>query len=298
MKKFILLAAAAFSLAACNNDDNYTDEPVAARITATIGNGDVSRAGDTSWANGDAIGITMAQDRYVNLKYTTDAGDGIFKGATTMYFKNKSESVTLSAYYPFGGNEGVAPGKDGIIEASTKTADQTSEKQTQFDFLYDSKTVSGSQPDVKFTFSHKMSKLTLIFKNGKGADVSKLTTYTVEGLILQGTFNTVSGDCAAKSGVAAENLKIDLDNLTVTEGLAQIPSLILFPQTIGNKVMLRITDSDGQDYACELKFDGNSLLSGNNYQYTVTVNKTGLTVNQSTIQDWVTKPSETETVSE
>ena len=288
MKKFILLAAVTIALAACNNDDNIIDEPVAARITATIGNSELSRAGDTSWAKGDAIGVTMAEDRYVNLKYVTEGADGMFKG-TTMYFKNKRETVTIRAYYPFGGNENVVPGKDGIIEATTKTADQTSGNQVKFDFLYDKREVNGSNPDVKFTFSHKMSKLTFVFKNGNGADVSKLTSYTVEGLVLQGTFNTADGSCAAKS-VAAENLSMSLSNVTVTDG-QPLPSLIIFPQTISSKVTLKISDSDGQDYACELEFEGNRLISGNNYQYTITVNKTGLTVNQSTITDWNKKNS-------
>lgn len=295
MKKYYILAVATLALAACSNDDNYIDEPVAARISATIGNSGVSRASETSWDSNDAIGVTMAEDRYVNLKYVTAAADGNFTG-TTMYFKNKRESVTLAAYYPFAGTEGTSPA---IIETYTRSGDQTREKQAEFDFLYDVKTVTGAEPNVKFTFSHKMSKLTLIFKNGNGADVSKINSCTIEGLILAGTFNPVSGECAAKSGVGVspENLSIDLAGVTVADGTPLNP-LIIFPQAISDKVRLKITDSDEQDYSCDLTFEDNNILSGRNYQYTIKVNKTGLTVEQSTINEWETKKLETETSSE
>lgn len=296
MKKYYILAVATLALAACSNDDNYIDEPVAARISATIGNSGVSRASETSWDSNDAIGVTMAEDRYVNLKYVTSAADGNFTGTTTMYFKNKRESVTLAAYYPFAGTEGTSPA---IIETYTRSGDQTREKQAEFDFLYDVKTVTGAEPNVKFTFSHKMSKLTLIFKNGNGADVSKINSCTIEGLILAGTFNPVSGECAAKSGVGVspENLSINLTGVTVADGTPLNP-LIIFPQAIGDKVRLKITDSDEQDYSCDLTFEDNNILSGRNYQYTIKVNKTGLTVEQSTINEWETKKLETETSSE
>lgn len=287
MKKIFLLAAAVISLAACNNEDTYVDEPVAAQISATIGKGDVSRASETSWAPGDKIGITM-DDRYVNMQYTTTAGDGVFTG-TTMYFRNKREPVTLKAYYPFAGTEGTAP----VLEASTTSGNQTPGGQTGFDYLYASKeNVTGSNPDVKLEFSHKMSKLTLTFKNGVGAGGVRIVSYEISGLVLDGTFDTATGVCAAKAYANAQPLSIDVTG--DTDG-KQLPSLILFPQSTANKtVTLTITDSDGQYYSCNLSFENNSIVAGNNYLYTVTVNKTGLTVSGSSITDWNNKESSTD----
>lgn len=282
MKKIYFIAVA-LALAACSNDDdNYVDEPVAVQISATIGQSAVSRASETSWSNGDRIGITMA-NLYANLEYTTESGDGKFIG-TTMYFRNKRESVTFTAYYPFTGNEGTATP---VIEASTTADKQTSANQSGIDFLHAVKeNVTGIDPNVTFTFSHQMSKLTLIFKNGTGVNGIKIASYEIDGLILQGTFNTATGVCAAKTGASPELLDITMS------GEADDVSLLLFPQaTAGKNVTLKITDSDGQDYACTLSFEGNEIVSGNNYQFTITVNKTGLNVNQSTITDWVSKPS-------
>ena len=279
MKKIFLLAAAVMALAACNNADNDVDGPVAAKVTATIGQSALTRASETLWANGDKIGITMG-DRYTNVPYTT-AGNGVFTG-DTMYFKNKTEPVTLTAYYPFAGTKGTAPG---LIEASTIADNQTTDKQPEFDFLYARKeNATGSEPNVNFTFSHRMSKLTLIFKNGNnGTDVGKLTSYQIDGLVLDGTFDTTTGVCAANN-VAPESLSMAT---TGVESGKQLPSLIVFPQaTAGKTVTLKIKDNENQDYACTLNFGNDGIVSGNNYQFTITVNKTGLIVNTSTIIDW------------
>lgn len=287
MKKYILLAAVAISLTACTSEDNYIDEPVAARIRATIGESARTRASDVTWDEGDNIGITMG-NRYQNIQYTTQNGDGTFVG-TIMYFQNKQEQLTLTAYYPYTGTEGESPA---IIEASTGAERQTSAEQPKFDFLYAVKeNVTGADPNVNFSFSHKMSKLTIVFENGNiGTDVSKITSCEINGLVLEGRFNPMTGECAAKADTPSSAL-----NLSTAAGV--LPSLILFPQTV-DKVTMKITDSEAQEYRCELKFDGNRLESGNNYLYTITVNKTGLTVNKCEIAQWTESKLSSEAVSE
>lgn len=285
MKKILFIATSILTLAACTNDDSYDNQPVAAQISATISENSVSRASNDSWGEGDEIGISMTGNdvSYINMKYTTGKGDGDFSG-TPMYFKNHIDPLTLTAYYPFTGVEGKVPDEDGIIETSTTFDLQTPEGQIYFDFLYARlDNVTGRTPEVKFMFSHRMSKLTFIFVNGDGSDVSKITSYSIEGMILDGTFNTATGVCAAKSDAEAKSLSISNVNVKNDEAL---PSLIVFPQGADSKtVKLKITDSEGQDYACELQFkDG--IVSGNNYQWRIKVSKTGLIVDTSTISNW------------
>lgn len=277
MNKYILLAAVAIMLIACDNDDNYIDDPVAAQISATIQEKSMSRARDITWDSGDSIGISMS-GRYLNMKYITADGTGAFDGAA-MYFKNKQEPVTISAYYPFAGSEKEAPS---IVEITTDADRQNTEQQAKFDFMFASaEGLTGANPNVNLQFSHKMSKLTFVFKNGDGMNVNKLRTYTIEGLILDGTFDPATGVCAAKSEATAKPLTISLTDVVSEKAM---PSLLLLPQTI-DKLILKITDSDDQNYSCELKLADNSLASGNNYLFTITVNKTKLSVNQSII-DW------------
>ena len=281
MKKYILLAAAALSLAACDSEDNHIDdivqEPIEAHISATIGEDISSRARETDWADGDRIGVTMG-DLYANIQYTTDNGDGKFTGAS-MYFRNKQDRLTISAYYPFTGTEGSAPG---IIETSTTLDRQTKDEQPKIDFLYTRlDDVTGSAPNINLAFKHQMSKLTLIFKNGNdGTDVSKINSCRIDGLVLDGTFNTATGECAAKDTSATP-----IELTPTVEHDNALPYLILFPQTVG-KVTMRIADSEGQEYSCELKFNDNRLVSGNHYVYTIVVKKTELNVEQYTITDW------------
>ncbi|MDE6499004.1 MAG: fimbrillin family protein [Muribaculaceae bacterium] len=279
MKKYILLAAATFALAACSNDDvdNYADVPVEARITATIGQSAVSRAREEKWDEGDAIGITMG-NLYINRKYTTEAADGVFSGVP-MYFRNKQDRLNISAYYPYSGAEGSAPA---IVETSTGIDRQTADEQPDFDFLYASvDNVSGAAPDVNFTFKHQMSKLTLIFKDGNGGtDVSKITSCRIDGLVLEGTFNPVTGECAAKNTQATP---VEFEPAVVHN--VGLPPFILFPQAV-DKVTMKITDSEEQEYSCELKFTNNRLESGNHYIYTIVVKKTALNVEHYTITDW------------
>ncbi|MDE6012267.1 MAG: fimbrillin family protein, partial [Prevotella sp.] len=216
----------------------------------------------------------------VNMKYTT-GGNGKFTGPP-MYFKNHIDPMNLTAYYPYKGDEGTLPA---LIEASTGADNQTSDKQPEFDFLYASlENITGSNPNVEFTFAHKMSKITFIFEDGNiGTDVRKITSYQIDGLILEGTFNPATGVCAANN-VAPESLTM---TTTGVEKGKQLPSLIVFPQaTAGKTVTMKIKDSEKQDYACTLNFGDDGIVAGNNYQYTIKVSKTGLTVN-SNITDWI-----------
>lgn len=279
MKKIILLAAAALSLVACNTEDFNIEDPVAAQISATIGESGMSRASNDTWDAGDSIGVTMS-GRYTNLKYITEAGNGEFDGKQ-MYFKNKVETVSISAYYPYYGSEDQMPG---VIEASTTSEHQTDDAQKRIDFLYAAKeNVSGAEPDIKLAFSHRMSKLSLTFVNGNaGADVSKLKSCMISGLLTDGTFNTSTGVCMANSDSQATDLNVILTPASEKTNT----SLILFPQSLPGKVMLHITDSEDQEYSCELKFTDNTLSAGYDYQFNIKVNKTELVIDKSSIAEW------------
>lgn len=274
MKKYILLAAAAIAMAGCTNDENLIDEPVAAQISATIGGSAVSRVNGNLWTNGDQIGITMGT-KYTNMKYSTNGG-GTFTG-TPMYFNNKTDAVTISAYYPFTGTEGSNPGEI--------TVTNTASSQANCDFLYaEPINVTGSNPDVELKFSHRMSKLTLTFINGDGMDDAYITSCTIGGLVLEGTFNPTTGVCKASETAAARSIDVTLPTPGYNNNVGT--SHIVFPQTLQDKLTLKIQDSKNQNYACDLEIGGNTLLAGNDYQFTIKVNKTGLTVGEPSIANW------------
>lgn len=158
------------ALTACdNNEDNPGTSSTAAKIFATIGESTLSRAVDDSWNPNDRIGISSTvgdtPGPYINVKYTTENGDGIFTGKDLFFYT----PMTLTAYYPFTGEEDKVPGVGGIIKVNTLPENQTKENQPEIDFLWDSKTgvdkkdFSVTKPEVKFTFAHKMSKVSFTF---------------------------------------------------------------------------------------------------------------------------------------
>ena len=91
--RFFALATLALALAACNNDnENLNGAPVAARFTADIA--PATRAGGTTWDNGDRIGITdIGNDtQYGNVPFILKNGKFEAEGIKT----KKASTFALS----------------------------------------------------------------------------------------------------------------------------------------------------------------------------------------------------------
>lgn len=306
MKKIYILAAAVLALTACDsNEENLEQSSLETYISASIGQSVPTRASDNVWTSGDRIGISTSVNgtrKHINLMYTTDGvasvedGSVTFTGDNPIYFYKQ---MVTTAYYPFTGSEGSVPGINGIISASTTVDQQTAENQPKIDFLWDQQTgVFENKPEVHFNFTHKMSKLSLIFEDGNlGTNVRNIVSYRIDGLVLNGTFNTEDGVCAA-SNVAPQSLSVDVPSGTVTSGKSLDP-FILFPQSPGaGNVKLHIyanelDDPDNlQHYNCPLNFDNGEILAGYHYQYTIKVSKTGLSINNTSITNWTDEGQE------
>lgn len=279
--KYILFAAAAISLASCSDSDEpLVENDGAAIVTANIGD-IVSRAANTSWANGDAIGISTistGKTQYANMQYST-TGNGDFThvgGKASGIFFQSMDAVNFSAYYPFSGTEGTAAG---II--SGNTTDQT--KQTTFDYLYANNGIaSRTNPELEFAFKHKMTRLILNFQtdaqSGFSASDVASGTFTIGGIKLNGTFNTATG-AAAATGTASSAWTI---NATPTTDVnVRTYSLIFFPQAVSPLSI--VATIGGENYGCEIT---PALNAGTSYSYTITIKKTGLTVGDCTISNW------------
>ena len=146
-------------------------------------------------------------------------------------------------------------------------------------------TANKEHPTVNFIFSHQMSKLTLVFQNGIDTEVSGITTYTLKGLKMKGTFDTGTGKAIAKEDANTENLTVATSG--VISGSA-LPSLILYPQVITDKLELSIMNG-GKSYSCDLTVTNNALANGKDYQYTITLTKEQLKVTSSSIEPWITE---------
>lgn len=279
--KFFALAAFALSLAACTNDNEVTDNgPVAAVINAEISDAVATRASGTAWAERDEIGISESRFGYTNVPYRWESGK--FTPTGTIIFFQDDDPTTFSAYYPYDADGGTL----------TATTDATAQQnQPAIDFLYATgATASTHNPEVNFTnnlstggtdcsFHHRMSQITLTFQEGSGVDfkTAKLSSYTLSGLVLEGSFDTATGTAETDANAQTADLTMELDGVLTS-------SVILFPQST-TSIELSV-NYNSQPYTATLTIPDGALKAGNNYTYTVTVRNKDLTVSSATISDW------------
>lgn len=277
------LAALALALAACNNDNEIlnNDGPVAARFIADIA--PATRASGTTWDNGDRIGVTdIGNDtQYGNVPFILK--NGKFEAEENVIYIKDTKTHTFRAYYPYN-----AAG--GTLAATTDATAQ--QNQPAIHFLFASgATGDKDSPVVSFTdktkdggadnsFHHRMSQITLTFEAGDGVDFSmiKPERYTLDGLILTGTFNTADGIATADNGAQTGELTMELADGNLTS------SVILFPQTAASLPLT--VNYRSQNYRATLTVPEGALQAGNNYTYTVKVRNKELEVSEATIAPW------------
>jgi len=297
MKQYLILAAAAMTLAACSNDDDCSKK-VAAQISAGLSAAN-TRAVDAKW-NADEIGVSVTGGTsYTNQKYSTTStgttadftavGDGIFFQDT--------QTCTFSAYAPY-------QSAGGTVDVDTQNNNTTSDKQESIDFLYAAgATASESSPTVSFTdntasggkdcsFHHKMARLQIVLQTStadgfNASDIFNAKEVTLSRLKHTGTFDTTTGTAAVSTSATAVS-GWDITSCKHTDdksAYTRTYSLILLPQDASQtKLPIKIT-INGNTYTNDSDIKPN-LEAGYSYTYTITVKKTGLTVSGCTITDW------------
>ena len=281
--RHLALAALALALAACNNDNEIlnNDGPVAARFIADIA--PATRASGTTWTGGDRIGVTdIGNDtQYGNVPFILK--NGKFEAEEKVIYIENAETHTFRAYYPYNS-------AGGTLAATTDATAQ--QNQPAIDFLFASgATGDKNSPVVSFTdktdkggadnsFHHRMSQITLTFEASDGVDFSviKPERYTLDGLILTGTFNTADGIATADDGTQTGELTMELADGNLTS------SVILFPQTTASLPLT--VNYRSQNYHAILTVPEGALQAGNNYTYTVKVRNKELEVSEATISPW------------
>lgn len=288
-----IMMAAAFLFTGCEkeNENTVDNQPVKARITSTI-DGMATRAAGTAWAPGDRIGIYAKKDGQeirINAPYVTTDGYGVFTATDKEFYFQDKEEHQLSAYYPFEGTDGTAPGSNGVISKTITAGDQTAAAQPKIDYLFANATGSSASPDVKFQFNHCMSRIVLNFLPGNGIISLEDITYTLEGIVAEGTFDTRTGTAAASPGGSAAPLTMSVSGSAATELTS---ALIFFPQQSNDDKTLRLT-MRGTPYTSTFKFQENlkngsvrELAAGHTYTYNVKINKTSITISRATVNEW------------
>lgn len=296
IKQILLGSLAVLALAACSSDENSLPAEESngrATFTASIDGRVATRAYDQTWENGDAIGITgtSGDKAYSNVKYAT-TGNGNFTVATEgqeIYYQDDSE-VTFTAYYPWNASTTI----------SANTLEQSEQKT--FDFLYAEGKGKKASPNVAFQFHHQMTKVVLTIK--KGDDISfdevKAALPRLGGFLKEGKFNGGTGETTVTSTTPAT---LDFaNNVPVQENTdAETVSytLILFPQEFSAPLPFSAELAGKQTFRATLDFsaansehkeetgtDKNAWVAGWQYNVSVTLHKTKLTVDGCQIAAW------------
>lgn len=306
VRTIFMATLAAAVLTACNNDENNVIDTGSSKATFTAAiDGQVNtRAYDQVWEANDAIGIsgTSGSTTYTNVQYVTTGGNGNFTVGTSgneIYYQDDN-AVTFTAYYPW---KNLAAG------VTTITADTRAQaSQSDFDFLWSQQTGSKAIPNVQFLFAHKMAKLVLTIQKGNDVSYQEVqdVVLSLKGFKNNGTFSVADGTATA----TGDNLTTDwtfAGNSTETgynaplskDATAETVSytLILFPQEFITALPITATLTGMQSFSATLDFTEanryakdenpkNEWVAGRQYNLSVTLHKTDITVNGCTIQGW------------
>ena len=248
MKKigFILVAVAAV-FTACDKAPGSPDS-ISGNITISPL---LTRASDTSFDNGDRIGLTIIKntdgegETFVENS-PMEFADNEFTGNLQWYSESDVAS-TFIAYYPY--NPAGAP------ETFTVQTDQ-SEGVSPSDLIIGTETgIKPTESAVGMTFRHKLTKIVVNMTNNTGSDITSV--------VLSGSKTTADVNVAEASvTVAADSETADITTCE-TENDKTYAAIIVPQEAV---LTMKITTADSKEYTQNL--ETKNYVSGG--QYTVT----------------------------
>lgn len=226
---YFITALSLFVLAGCSYNEAGSPDVsgVKAEIWATMNDSQSqTRAYGKTWEDGDYIGVTVGSTnevRSTNIKYQyagTENSPFIPAEANTDIYVRASAEVPATAYYPYNGENGTAPG---ILDISTETAYQVPEEQSKIDYMFAKTTTSISNPQINLAFEHMMSQVVFELNATDNETTISNLAFKLEGVATTGTFDTATGTVSPKEE-KGEISTPELSGVTTA-------SLILVPQT-------------------------------------------------------------------
>ena len=295
IKSLLIASSALMLLGACSSDKDSSDgfdfsHKSSVTFTTTIG-GLESRAIDSKWTAGDAIGVYAVKsgmaledgsiyDDKKNIKHTTSAGpDGKFiaaKATEAIQLKG-DQAIDIVAYYPY--NQVVT---DYVYNINV--SDQSDSEK--IDLLYANNVKGLKSPGTTvLNFSHQLSQLVLNVETGSGVtSLQGLTVNSLKGFKAEGVFNLADAELNIKDDATAVVLNpkavVQSGNKTATVKAILIPGQGL--KSAEFELLL-----NGQLFTWSPQADL-ILESGKKYTYNIQLSQDGvITLNPgSTIEDW------------
>lgn len=273
MRKTILFGlAAAMLVAACSEEDDLRQGIAGEGITFT--SSVMSRATDTSFEAGDAIGVSMYTEsgfvgNATNVQYTTKNGTA-FTSTNPMTWgaAGSAETVDFKGVYPYKA-DAVADGKYSFTLATGEGASLSNN-----DVMYSSMTdVTVGAKNVELTFKHKLVKVVM---QVYGQDRTPLTGAKVK-INNQQTSGTLDLADGTVTSTGDANATLDFASNLEVKGEYQT---IVMPSDPTQGRVITITYNN-VDYPCPV--DMYAFDSGSKMIFSVTLNPESGTASQGTI---------------
>ena len=285
MKRTLIFLACSLLLISCESKTPQPETKIAADFSCTISQ--PTRAHDSTWDPGDAIGIFMLDGQTAlstNSHYVTTAGDGAFlpSGADqTIYFPDQEDTkVDFIAYYPYKDTQTGYLYPIDITDQSDQDALilLTADKITGRDH---------TAPAISFTFRHRMTRLEFTIINGEG-----LTAEELEGIEITITELATKGNYDInKEAFTATDEKSTLPMLIDESGTLALATIIPAEKDADRKIGFSLM-SGHQMY---LELPDTTFGSGEKHLYTITLHRTA-TLISATITNWTIIKDEIEVI--
>lgn len=233
----------------------------------------LTRAGGSSWAAGDHIGIYMKKesmdlnpDAIVNgtdnISFVTAKNDGYFRPASgTLEYPTDGSAVDFIAYYPY----------QSTINSYIYKVDVTNQaKPENIDLLYADNLTgrTADSPTGNLQFYHKLSSLVMNISSSDGTDFSGLTA-SISGVKTKADFNLTNGQ------LTVDEASVGTIPMRRAGNAAEA---ILLPASTVSGIELTLT-LNGKTQKIPLPATATSLKGGKKYVFSVTVKNGGSQVN-------------------
>lgn len=265
MRKTILFGLAASMLvAACSEEDDLRQGIAGEGITFT--SSVMSRATDTSFEAGDAIGVSMYTEsgfvgNATNVQYTTADGSG-FTSTNPMTWEaaGSAETVDFKGVYPYKA-DAVA---DGIYSFTLATGEGASLSDN--DVMYSSMTdVTVGAKNVDLTFTHKLVKVVMQVYD-QNRNLLPGATVKINNQQTSGALNLADGTV---EGTGTADATLNFASNPEVEGEYQT---IVMPSAATQGRVITITYNN-VDYPCPV--DIYAFESGKKVIFSATLNPDG-----------------------
>ncbi|GAB6013480.1 fimbrillin family protein [Viscerimonas tarda] len=258
MKSLISLTSLILFLGACSQDED-TPATGDGRLTLSAQTGDPqtrATSGNT-WDGTETVTVNVNGNDYP----FTAATDGTLTNAT-LYWHDFT-SINAYAWYPAGTTYTYPTNQSAGFQAA--------------DFIFADKVAGITRSNWEtqtLTFKHKTAKVSVTLTAGAGLAAGDLTGATVKFYgytTVAAIDNTGANPTGAITGSTIGEITPDASN-----------TALLLPVTLASENIFKIL-ANGQEYYYKGSY---TFEAEKSYQFTVTVNKSGITVSSQSITDW------------